>query len=275
MFILGALDSETKKYVTPLTADKGRSYECIDCKQKVLFRKGTVRVPHFAHCSQTNTCTYFEHPNESQLHKDAKLKMSEWLKSKQKIEFTWSCPKCGMDCDMREIITYKDNDEVVVEYRDPSNKYIADIALLNDGKVRYIFEVKHTHATTTTVRPEPWFEFTTERIADAETEFNSPDPDINCDNTVFLTCTRQTKPRFCDNCRGKTEEWSLNIPYLSKKVGMEGKWIQEKPCIQCGRDHYNPEFIKGFRQICKICFGCEQPELKKKFEITECLIMDD
>jgi hypothetical protein len=279
MYILGALDSEINKYVTPFTAEKGHSYKCIDCQQKVILRKGAIRVAHFAHYSQTNTCTYYEHPNESQLHKDAKLKMAEWLKSKQNIEVNSCCASCSSwpgsdECDDVNI-DYKDGDEAVVEYRDPLNKYVADVALVNDGKVRYIFEIKHTHATTTTVRPEPWFEFTTERIARAETELNDPDPDVNFNKTVLLTCVRQSKNHYCNNCRGETEEWALNLPRLMKKVGQEGMWKQEKSCIQCKTEQYSPQFIKGPRQICKMCFGMDYKELKKKYEITECLIMDD
>jgi Competence protein CoiA-like family len=266
MYILGALDEETNKYVTPLTAEKGRSYKCIDCQQKVIFRKGTVNKAHFAHYSPTNTCTYYEHPNESQLHKDAKLKMAEYLKSKEKIEFSWSCRQCSSWPGGEEDISYQDGDEVVIEYRDPLGKYIADIALINHGKVRYIFEVKHTHTTTTTVRPEPWFEFTTEDILSPESYFN---------NQLSLTCIRQTKNRYCDNCMGKTEDWALNLPLLIKRVGQEGMWKQEKPCIQCGTENYSPEFVKGVRQICKMCFGMDRKQLKKKYEVTECLIMDD
>jgi hypothetical protein len=279
MFILGALDSKTNKYVTPFTAEKGREYKCIDCEQKVIFRKGTIRKVHFAHYSPTNTCTYYEHPNESQLHKDAKLKIAEWLKSKQKIEIYSSCPQCSVvpgsdECDETSI-EYKDRDEVIIEYRDPSNKYVADVALINGGKVRYIFEVKHTHATTTNVRPEPWYEFTTDRIMAAENELNDPDPLVNGDNTVTLTCVRQSINHYCDNCRGKAEEWSLNLPRLERKVGQEGMWKQDKPCIQCGTEKYGPEFVKGYRQICKMCFGTDRKELKKKYENGPCLIMDD
>ena len=260
------MDSETNKYVTPFTAEKGRSYKCIDCQQKVILRKGTIRVAHFAHYSQTNTCTYYEHPNESQLHKDAKFKMAEWLKSKQKIEIGWSCPQCKTCYGDEENILYQDGDEVVIEYRDPLGKYIADIALLNSEKVRYIFEVKHTHTTITNVRPEPWFETTTEEILSPESYFN---------NRVLLTCVRQSKNRYCNNCRGATEDWALNLPRLIKRVGQEGMWKQEKPCIQCKTEKYSPEFVKGPRQICKMCFGMDYKELKKKYEVTECLIMDD
>jgi len=38
---------------------------------------------------------------------------------------------------------------VDIEYKD------GDVAVLNSGEVRYIFEVLNTHRTTTNCRPEP------------------------------------------------------------------------------------------------------------------------
>ena len=38
---------------------------------------------------------------------------------------------------------------------------------------------------------------------------------------------------------------------------------------------YNPEFIKGFRQICKICISEYENDLKEKYDVNVCLIDDD
>lgn len=46
MYIAGALDLETKNYTFPNKAEKGKQYKCVDCEQKVIFRRGTKRVPH-------------------------------------------------------------------------------------------------------------------------------------------------------------------------------------------------------------------------------------
>ena len=76
---LGAINIITKQYTSPNRADKTAKYQCTDCEQRVILRKGTIRKAHFAHYSPTNTCSYYEHPNESQLHKDAKYKLQEKL----------------------------------------------------------------------------------------------------------------------------------------------------------------------------------------------------
>jgi len=64
---LGAIDTETNKYVSPTKSLKGKNYKCIECDKKVILRKGTIRKVHFAHYAQTNVCNYYDHPNESQI----------------------------------------------------------------------------------------------------------------------------------------------------------------------------------------------------------------
>ena len=280
MYVLGALNTKTNQYTLPNKAEKGNVYNCIDCKQKVLFRKGEIRVAHFAHYSPTNTCSYYEHPNESQLHKDAKYKLADWLKNKMKITIDFNCPECSSSPSQDEVnIEYKENDEVIIEYRDPNGKYVADIVLINNNKVRYIFEIKHTHATLTQTRPEPWFEISTEHLFATEKEQiydNKQDYSNYNELSVTICCERKSKNRYCNNCKAKTELWVENLPKLNKKGGMEVHWKQEKPCICCGRNQYNPYFAKGFRQICKICLDSDYDKLKKKYDYSStCMFADD
>ena len=165
-------------------------------------------------------------------------------------------------------IEYIDGDEAIVEYRDPNNKYVADVALVNNGKVKYIFEVKHTHATTTSVRPEPWFEVNAKEISEEEERLLKNDKDDGIgQELIILTCIRTSKNRWCQNCRIYTEPWVQNLPSLIKK--------NAKACIKCGSDSYSPVFVKGYYQICKICICEHETELKKEYGMKECIIMDD
>lgn len=276
---IGALDTETNRYIIPSNAEKGKLYKCADCQQRVILRKGDLRRAHFAHFSPTNTCSYFEHPNESQMHKDAKYKLAEHLNRKTPIFFYNMCPKpmCGMGpavFDKFEI-EYKEGDNAVVEFRDRNNKWVADIALINQGNIRYIFEVKHTHSTVTNVRPEPWFEITTEEIFEEEERINKNEPGDNLGKSIYLTCIRTGSNRWCDNCRTLSEQWTDNLPRLVNKVGMEGMWKQEKPCIICKREKYNPVFVKGPRQLCKLCLSPSYEELKKKYSFNTPMFLDD
>jgi len=274
---LGALESETNKYVSPFNASKDKTYKCVDCSQRVLLKKGTIRRAHFSHYSSTNTCSYYEHPNESQMHKDAKYKLAERLNNKFPITINTCCSKClcmpGAFDDLK--IEYLDGDNSIVEYRDPGNRWVADVALINNGKIRYIFEIKHTHATITNVRPEPWFEFTTEEIFEEEKRIFENDFDDVLGKKYLLTCTRTSKNRYCDNCRILTYSWVDNLPRLNNRVGIEGKWTQEMPCIICKRNQYSPVFIRGPRQICKICLAPSEEKLKTEYSKLVCMIMDD
>ena len=274
---LGAINTITKQYTSPNKADKSAKYQCTDCEQRVILRKGQIRKAHFAHYSPTNTCSYYEHPNESQLHKDAKYKLQEKLIAKFPIYVNNDCPECRTHPAVfdTEPIEYADGDSCIVEYRDPNNKYVADVALINNGKLKYIFEVKHTHATVTTVRPEPWFEFTADQILEEEQRILKNDPEDNLGQEYYLKCVRTSINRFCPNCRIKTESWADKLPRLDKKYGQERMWTQDKPCRACGRTQYNPEFIRGYRQICKICICDDELTLKEKYNTNKCLIIDD
>jgi hypothetical protein len=258
----GAIDCETKDYVIPDKAQKGREYKCADCDQRVIFRKGDVRIHHFAHFNPNTKCRFYIGSGESENHKHAKLLLSKWLKEKKPINFMWSCSnqfnygRCGTyDGSTDHNVEYKDGDEVIVEYRDPMKKYVADVALLNGGKVRYIFEVKHSHCTTTTTRPEPWFEINCNEISEGS---------HYGEDVIYLENCRINENRYCSGCTVKKEAWTLDIPILKKKHGVERKWLQDEPCMVCDRCRYNPEWIGGSpRQVCKICLSEKPLEVRE------------
>ena len=258
---LGAIQTDNNEYVLPYKAEKNKNYKCIGCQQKLILKKGNIRKCHFAHYSDTS-CSYFEHPNESELHKEAKHKLASWLKQQKTIGIFWSCCKTGYNgrrcgtffSGMGDTVEYEENDKVEIEYRDVNNKYIADIAVINNNKVKYIFEIKNTHSTITNVRPEPWFEINALEVINHE--------DIE---EVDLTCIRNNKNRYCDNCRILDEKWVHNLPRLNEKVGIENGWCQESPCIKCSRGSYSPVFVKGYRQLCVICLCRCEEELKEEY----------
>lgn len=271
MSVAGAFDTTLDRYVNPFNAEKGHSFTCVECKQKVILRKGTVRIAHFAHYSPTNTCSYFEHPSESQQHKDAKFKLAGWLRDKYIDEIWWSCKETSgsYSCSVYDYgtsIDYKEGDEVIVEYRDPYKKYIADIAIINNNCVRYIFEIFHTHRTISGTRPEPWYEVSTEEILETVTELANKE----YSPPFSITCCRNDVKRLCQNHRATTESWFSNIPSLAHKVGAEAGWKQDRPCISCGRDQYNPVFSRGFKQLCKHCLSNDSLEnLREKYAVAK------
>lgn len=256
---LGAIELISGEYCRPTNASKDKSYKCTECDQRVILRKGEIRRPHFAHYSKRE-CFYYEHPNESQIHKDAKYRMAEILKQKLGISISWSCgnANCRGSSSSYEDIVHKDGDEVIIEYRDPLGKYVADVAVLNEGKPRLIFEIKNTHATTTP-RPEPWFEI------DAKEFFE--DYNLNT-NSYSFDCVRRNMMRECLGCRAIKEPWVDNIPRLDRSFEPHKAWEQSHPCIVCNRKMYSAIFSRGYRQLCKLCIETDYEILKQKYTLV-------
>jgi hypothetical protein len=266
---LGAIDIETNQYVSPNDAVKEKTYRCIDCSNNVIVKKGEIRKHHFAHYAQTNTCSYYDHPNESQIHKDAKMLMAKLLKEKKLIQFIWDCHECGTSSDVYELqetpsIIHKDDDEVKIEYRDKDNKWVADVAIVNKDEVRYIIEIKHTHATTT-VRPEPWYEIDAvefikyyntdykEHVEECEREGFVP-KDFN-EYIYTLPCLRKDICRYCYGSFCYDEGWVKKIPGYHKDYVL-------KNCILCGATEYLPttdgctgKFQNGEIRLCNNCMA--------------------
>lgn len=203
---------------------------------------------------------------------DAKHKLADLLQKRTSLSVA-HCNECitgdSSDYFCKKII-YHTDDQVIIEYRDPDNTYIADVAVLNDGKVKYIFEVKHTHATTTTTRPEPWYEFAADEILNEYERVHT----LSLDVSIYtLNCIRSVESRnwYCMECRLKQDRvpWAKNLPRLPYKNGEKTKWNQESPCIVCGRTKYNPVFAKGYRQICKICMSNDEVQLSQKYAVPQ------
>lgn len=263
---LGAIDVESNMYFSPTEALKGRTYKCNDCGNRVILRKGELRKPHFAHYSQTNTCSYYDHPSESQIHKDAKELMKKLLTDKAKLQFVWLCdyPPCyktPSDCyAFSEVptIVHKEGDEVILEYHGPENRWVADVAVVNGGEVRYIIEIKHTHGTNLG-RPEPWFEVdATFFIQDINAQIEDKNEGKATDWMFGTSCVRQNIHRYCYGSFCYCESWTCKIPAYAKG-----------PCLLCGTHDFDPvmdgstdKFKTGKISVCTDCLFKDSYEKK-------------
>lgn len=151
-FPLGALLDNN--YVLPCNAEKGFGYTCPGCNESVIIRKGDIKIHHFAH-KPDSKCKFYNHPGEGEIHKMTKYIIADLLK-KRKINVIRrsKCSACSKYHTDR--IMYEHGDEVFVEHR-VHDKCIVDIAIINNGEIKYIFEICDTHETTRET-PEPWFE---------------------------------------------------------------------------------------------------------------------
>lgn len=236
---LGALIKGSKEYVYPGIAKKTEKYECPDCHKDLIFRKGDVRIHHFAHRKSDNPCTYYSGPSESQIHKDAKMLLKNLLERKTKIIIKKKC------CGEFEIPMMTDKSKIVLEHRFEYNGLkIADVAYLEyghlncvvcrqfdynfDGRIlypeehyiKYIFEICNTHKTDKNKRPETWFELDARKVIKIANSGK---------NMLIFPCMRTDK---CYDCVMKSRLANLepkeliyvDVPYsdreYAKSLGM-------------------------------------------------------
>lgn len=221
---LGALIKGSKEYVYPGIAKKTEKYECPDCHKDLIFRKGDVRIHHFAHRKSDNPCTYYSGPSESQIHKDAKMLLKNLLERKTKIIIKKKC------CGEFEIPMMTDKSKIVLEHRFEYNGLkIADVAYLDDNKISYIFEICHTHKTDDDKRPDPWFEIDAYKLLKEAND--------NRTVTLKISCIRKNKCKKCKFLTRKVELEKLkplrriyvDIPYKDSEYARSLKlWFDNK-----------------------------------------------
>jgi hypothetical protein len=200
-FSMGAINKITNKYEYPKIANKINKYKCPSCEKDVIFRNGKINQPHFAHYKSDNPCYYYDNPNETQIHKDAKLLMKTLLDNKNNISIHRTCNYCEQrNCGYSECIDYDifdddyNNTKAIIEYKfnyNNSNRS-ADIALLENDKIKYIFEICYKHKTKEENRPEPWFEIDAEKLIHNINSGENIDEEI-----ISIDCIRNYICRFC------------------------------------------------------------------------------
>lgn len=198
--ILGALCIETGRYILPSEATKGDQYTCIGCNDKVFVRKGPRNKPHFCHY-RNSECKYYEHASESEIHKNAKLRIKSLLEQKCEVSFIRNCKlkslpfgsfgRCERNPDIYSILVVTKTSKIVLEYPFKMGysgvTYFADVAYIDEYEPLCMIEVCHTHATSKERRVDPWFEVSAKNVLEAEVQ----------DNTIQFTCIRQ---EVCDEC---------------------------------------------------------------------------
>jgi len=208
----GAIDKHTSHLVDPVSALKRIWYKCPDCEKDVYVRKGPVKIAHFAHRSdKNNPCTYYNrNPSREQKHKNAQLKLKQFLERGKEIDIGRICA-CGCGYVSNWGITCTNGNIVKCEHRFVFNNStkIADVAVMNiDKEVWCIFEVVHTHYTKEPDRPEPWHEI----MAD---EINSIP---SSSDRVVLTCVRQKlRPECIARQKVNHENWLKQQEELRKQ----------------------------------------------------------
>lgn len=189
---LGAINKHTGEYVYPKIANKKDSYICPDCNKDLTLCQGKIRTHHFRHkVDSVNPCNHYDHPSESQIHKDAKALLKTLLDKKIPITFIRKCETCEKPNVCK--IKIPEASTVHIEYRFEYNgPKIADVALLDEGAIVYIFEICNTHRTCAENRPEPWFEIDAKTLVETANDVS--------DTLLQIPCIRNEK---CYKCAEK------------------------------------------------------------------------
>ena len=84
---MGAINKSSNDRESPKFADKKNNYMCPSCQKDVIFKKGQIKIPHFAHKASEIKCTFYDKPSETEIHKEAKILMKSLLNNKKELHF--------------------------------------------------------------------------------------------------------------------------------------------------------------------------------------------
>ena len=238
-FSMGAINKNTNNYEYPKIANKKNKYKCPSCEKNVIFKNGKILKPHFAHYKSDNPCYYYDRPCETQIHKDAKLLMKTLLDNKKNISIYRTCNYCKQrNCGYSEETNYdikeyfNENIKAVIEYKfyyNNSNRS-ADVALIENDKIIFIFEICYKNKTKEENRPEPWVEINAENLIN---QINSGET-IDEEGNIRIECIKNYK---CNECKEyeKYEYFLIikrNLYYEKLKQEQIEKEIKEKESLE-------------------------------------------
>jgi hypothetical protein len=235
---MGAINKNTNNYEYPRIANKENKYKCPYCEKNVIFRNGKIKQPHFAHYKSDSPCFYYDKPSETQVHKDAKLLMKSLLDNKKNIVIDKTCNISTQVCLPDNIYCddyYDENTKAVIEhkfYYNNANRS-ADVALIENDKIKIIFEICYKNKTKEENRPDPWFEIK------ADTFINSTNSgeNINEKGEIEIECIREYN---CKCCKEK-EEYSkyIYIKFLEKlRIKEKEQKLEQIETILMGKEDY-------------------------------------
>ena len=159
-FPVGALLKNTDTYVISMCGNKVDKYECPGCHKDVVFCNGPVKGKYFRHKGEhDNSCTHYNHPGESEIHKEGKLIMKHLIETGG-VCMERTCPTCQHryyhDIPKKSEKSFVKIEEKIKNFDNGLKQ--ADVMYVVNRKRHSIFEIYNTHLTDPKNRPEPWYE---------------------------------------------------------------------------------------------------------------------
>ena len=203
----GAYHKVTGKYIPPSIASKDEEYICITCSKDLILRKGTVRIPHFSHKIDDDVkCSHYSHTNEEDCHKDAKELLKEILD--EHYQLCINCVHCKFHKNTIKKVGEKSSISIEHKFTLNGTRKSADVAYLQDGDLKYIFEICNTSKTMDKNRPTDieWYEF------DATSLVARLDEADKKSKKMTIECMRKSN---CMNCN-KVEQQTTVAQFAEK-----------------------------------------------------------
>jgi hypothetical protein len=253
---LGARSKSTDKYVMPHRGEKTDKYVCPGCEADVVLCKGDVRRHYFRHTAKC-ACSYFDHPSESQIHKDAKSRLAARLRAGEELNVERFCSQCATSVGEWEV-KLEAGCRATKEHRfqHEGRLRIADVAVLCDDDSLYaILEVCHTHTTKELDRPEPWFELNATSVVSA-----SDENEFVCQRREV--CTRcLEKERAQKQWLAENEQWWLEERDRRELQKQELAKLEAFNCLLAQRQKEAAKATKAAEAEAakyRVCHDCEK-----------------
>lgn len=249
-----ALD-EAGNRVLARYATKYANYNCADCKDKCLLKKGNVRIAHFSHYPNAIVkCNFFtNNSKESLAHLTTKLFVRDNI---NKLSFTVPCKYCPgrvtiFDTRGKE---YTAKEEFTMTIHE--NKYRFDVCVFENSIPIGVIEVVQTHRSSVS-------KFKTLKKSFGDNYVEIKTLDVTCaDEVITIPCEGEGEricqtclTKNCDNCKEPVGIANLNY--------IDGKRLCVKCVRQCGcccrsRENIlftiNPEICDSCWRLCSGCF---------------------
>lgn len=188
--------------------DEQYRFICTQCYNYVHPRKGSKISWHFRHYIDSGCSGVNGGGGESSTHGAAKYKLRELLRTNHPISILGtSCEYCNRS-DNGVTIEYDPEDTFHTEYV-LSDGGRADVAVINNNVIKYIFEVMHKHKTKIP-RKEPWFEISADAILEI---------DVTVKDCIILRDIKDyTKGHACRSCYDAREKYfTWKASYCERK----------------------------------------------------------
>ena len=154
------------------------------------------------------------------------------LDDKEKLLIWRNCKCCGDDVEVLNLIKYSDKmecrEEFAFQYN--SNKRIADVVLLEDGNINFIFEIFKTHRTDEINRPhDKWCEIDTEKFIISTMEQTNR----NDSGEIEIECVRDI---LCIDC-AKIKQLEFDKAEADRKKEESKNKLYKANCIKIQNCH--------------------------------------